>query len=104
MLSYIPLHLNALERSPELKQWIDSWLLPNDRGEEITFLNYEGWFERGHDIIGGKPNCDGIWTPQYARSTYVWTPPPAGGLIAVEQFRRARLKREWSTHVVIIPR
>ena len=104
MLSYIPLHLNALERSPELKQWIVSWLLPNDRGEEITFLNYEGWFERGHDIIGGKPNCDGIWTPQYARSTYVWTPPPAGGLIAVEQLRRARLKREWSTHVVIIPR
>ena len=104
MLSYIPLHLNALERAPRLKQWIGSWLTPNEKGEEITFLDYEGWFERGHDIIGGKLNLDGIWSPEYKRGTYVWTPPPAGGLTAVEQLRRARVKREWSTHVVIVPR
>ena len=104
MLSYIPLHLNALERAPDLKAWIMSWLIPKDEEEEIIFLDYEGWFERGHDILGGKPNLDGIWIPKYKSGTYVWTPPPAGGLIAVEQLRRARLKREVSTHVVIIPR
>ena len=104
MLSYIPLHLNAIERAPGLKQWIESWLSPNEEGEEISFLNYEGWFERGHDIVGGKSNLDGVWIPEYRRGTYVWTPPPAGGLIAVEQLRRARVKREWSTHVVLIPR
>ena len=104
MLSYIPLHLNALERAPCMKGWISSWLTPNEEGEAITFLDYEGWFEKGHDIAGGKLNLDGVWTPNYKRGTYVWTPPPAAGLIAVEQLRRARVKREVSTHVVLIPR
>ena len=42
MLSYIPLHLNALQRAPDLKQWVASWVTPNEAGEDITFLDYEG--------------------------------------------------------------
>jgi len=35
MTSFIPLHLNALERSPELRSWIESWLVWNNRPLEF---------------------------------------------------------------------
>ena len=104
MLSFVPLHLTALERCSGLRELIIKTVIPNKDEEEIQFLNYEDWFLLGHDIVGGQKNDDGIWIPRYQAGTYIWTPPPAGGQIAVEQIRRARLKRENSTHVVIIPR
>ena len=104
ILAFIPLHLSALERQPKLEGWIRSFVLPAGLREEIIFLNYEGWFERAHDIVGGAKNGDGIWVPEYRNATYVWTPPPAAAQVAVEQLRRARLKREGSTHVLIVPR
>ena len=104
MLNYIPLHLSAIERSDTLKQQIINCIGAGDKSVHIEFLNYENWFIRGHDIIGGKMNADKVWIPRYKAGTFIWTPPPAGGLIAVEQLRRARLKRENSTHIMIIPR
>ena len=104
MLSFVPLHLTALERCPALREEILRIVLPRNGESSITFLDYEDWFERAHDIVGGQKNNDGVWIPTYASGTYVWTPPPAGALLAVEQLRRARLKRENSTHVVILPR
>ena len=104
MLNFIPLHLTAIQRSPELKQQIIDCINPGKISLEIEFLDYEDWFSRGHDILGGKLNGDNIWIPRYKSGVFIWTPPPAGGLIAVEQLRRARLKREGSTHVIIIPR
>ena len=79
-------------------------MLPARLREEIIFLDYEGWFERAHDIVGGSKNADGVWIPEYREATYIWTPPPAAALVAVEQLRRARLKREGSTHIMILPR
>ena len=104
MLSFIPLHLTALERCPKLRGMIEGAVVPRDGENEILFLDYEDWFVRGHDIIGGGKNDDGVWMPAYKSGTYVWLPPPAGAHLAVEQLRRARLKREDSTHVVIVPR
>lgn len=104
MLSYVPLHLSALERAKGLREWITSWCLGHNKEDEISFLEYADWFERAHDINSGSVNPDGVWIPSYRSGTYVWTPSPAVGLVAVEQLRRARLKRESSTHVVIIPR
>jgi hypothetical protein len=104
MLNYVPLHLTALERSAGLKQQIIDCVGSSEHPRKLEFLNYDDWFSRGHDIIGGSINPDNIWIPKYKPGTFVWTPPPAGGLIAVEQLRRARLKREDSTHIVIIPR
>ena len=104
LTSFIPLHRSAMDRQPELKTWVKTFVLPAKSGEEIIFLDYEGWFEKGHDIIGGERNEDNIWMPKYRSATYVWSPPPAGAQIAVEQLRRARLKRELSTHVMIVPR
>jgi hypothetical protein len=102
--TFIPLHLSALERQENLKELIKSFVTPAHPREEIIFLDAEGWFERAHDIVGGEENGDGVWVPNYISATYIWTPPPAAAQIAIEQLRRARLKREASTHVVIIPR
>ena len=105
MFEYIPLHLSALDRKSKLKSWIEKFVIPADNEKNIQFLNHEDWFDRAHDIDGGGINDDGVWIPKYSKGTYVWTPPPAAAQVAVEQqLRRARLKRELSTHVVIVPR
>jgi hypothetical protein len=104
MLTFIPLHLNALERCSGLQEILRTVVIPRKGEDEIIFLSYKDWFVRGHDIVGGCKNDDGIWIPSYSSGTYVWTPPPAGAQLAVKQLRRARLKRENSTHVVIVPR
>ena len=51
MLSFVPLHLGAVDRSPGLKEWINSWAR-RVRDEDLTLLTPEDWFERGHDIVG----------------------------------------------------
>ena len=104
MLSFVPLHLSALDRCPDLEECIRSAVIPRSGEGDIKFLNYDDWFVRGHDIIGGSKNDDGIWIPSYKSGTYIWTPPPAAAQLAVEQLRRARLKRENSTHIFVIPR
>ena len=104
ILSFVPIHLTCLERSPQLKDWIGKFVLPAEGEGGINFLTVEDWFERGHDIVGGGLNADGVWEPMYESGTYIWTPPPAGALVAVEQLRRARHKREASTHVILVPR
>ena len=104
MLSFVPLHLFALERCPGLRSKLMKIITPGYNEDEVEILEYEGWFERGHNILGGEKNEDGIWIPKYKKGTFIWTPPPSGALIAVEQLRRARLKRESSTHVVVVPR
>ena len=104
MLSFIPLHLSALDRCSQLMEKIRDTIIPARGENEIVFLDFEGWFSRAHDIVGGAKNDDGIWIPKYQAGTYIWTPPPAGALVAVEQMRKARLKRENSTHVFIVPR
>ena len=104
MLSFIPLHLSALDRCSQLKEEIRRAIIPAKGEKEIVFLECEDWFSRAHDIIGGEKNEDGIWIPTYQAGTYIWTPPPAGAHIAVEQLRKARLKRENSTHVFLVPR
>jgi hypothetical protein len=43
MLSFVPLHLNAVERNPSLLSWVLSWL-----GNDAKILTPEQWFSRGH--------------------------------------------------------
>jgi hypothetical protein len=50
MLSFIPLDKSALERAPPaLREWIKGWA-----GVNTEFLQPEGGFERGHNLIGGE--------------------------------------------------
>jgi len=105
MLSFIPLHLTAWERASTLKQWIIDWMTPSlKQNESLEFLDVQDWFWRGHDIDGGVKNDDGIWMPTYKSGIFIWSPPPAGGQIAIEQLREARNKRTKSLHVFILPR
>jgi hypothetical protein len=84
MLSFVPLHLSALERSPQLKSWVESWW-PDD---SLEWLSHNDWFATPHR--GGN---------------FVWSPPPAAADAALEQLCRTQLKRPSSTsHIFIVPR
>jgi hypothetical protein len=102
MLDFIPLHQSAIDRHPPLLDWISSWA--SGLGHEVELLSPEGWFERGHDMDGGRDNTDGIWMPRYSTGTFVWAPPPGCARIVVEELRQARQKRQASTHVFVCPR
>ena len=101
MLSYIPIHLDALERATTLKPWLQSWI-----GEAAEFLSPEGWFRRGHDLTEEEfeVNCDGWRIPFKRPGHLVWTPAPAAGKVAMEELRKGRHKGQASKHLVVIPR
>jgi hypothetical protein len=98
MMSFIPLHLTALQRSPTLQEWIRSWL-----GQQAEFLSPDDWFERGHDVSGGSKDVKGFWRPKILPGTFIWTPPPAAASVALEELRKARIKRQDLLHVIVIP-
>jgi hypothetical protein len=83
MIEFIPLHLSALERSPELRVWLAQAFGEMDH----TFLEPEGWFSTGH--------LDG---------NFIWTPPPAAADVVVEQLGKARHKRPHNLHLIVVPR
>ena len=103
MLSFIPLHKSAGERSPGIIPWVQSWA-SGCRGEAAELLTPSGWFTRGHDHEGGRKNIDGHWIPGYKAGTMLWDPPPGIARFAIEQLRQARMKRQDSMHVFIVPR
>lgn len=100
MLSFVPTHLGAFERSPDLLEWVRSWCLD----EECEPLSVDEWYTKGQDIEGGEVNREEIWMPTYGTGVRLWAPPPAAALTAVEEMRRARHKRQKSTHIVVCPR
>ena len=93
MLSFIPTNEDPLERSPNFKSWIQSWA-----GDSAEFLSPVGWFDRGHDHRGGSKDSNGFWRPRIVKGTFIWTLPPGSAAAALEQLRKARLKRQQSTH------
>lgn len=99
LMSFVPLHLTALERHPPLRGWMEGWL-----GPRPEFLTPKDWFTRGHDHYGGSYDNKGFWHNMVKSGTMVWTPPPAAADVALEELRRAVIKRQASTHVVVCPR
>jgi hypothetical protein len=85
MMEYVPLHLDAMEQSPTLLPWIQSWY----QGQDLEVLDPDGWFDDALNRPLG--HC-------------LWAPAPAAADVAVEQLCYARLKRPWGTHVVVVPR
>jgi hypothetical protein len=83
MLEFVPLNLSALDRSPSLVDWVNTFLIP----EGFVSLSREGWFSAAH-----------------ANSNFLWTPPPAAADAVVEQLGKARHKRPHCLHIVIVPR
>ena len=104
MLSFVPLHLTASQRQPNLVKWIKTWAEINEDGLSLEVLTPKDWFNRGHDFMGGVKNIDGFWLPRIKPGLFLWEPPPAAAEIALEQLRKARLKRNDSVHIVVCPR
>jgi hypothetical protein len=65
--SFVPLHLSALERSPELEGWLRG-LFPHG---ELETLAPEDWFKKAHDIRSWTKNKRGFWYPQLKAGTYL---------------------------------
>jgi hypothetical protein len=55
MADFLPFHMSALDQVEGLLPWVMSWL-----GEKCIVLEPEGWYERGHNVVGGIRNSDGI--------------------------------------------
>jgi len=83
MRSFVPLHLSAFERSKSLRQKCETSLAALN----LKFLKPKEWFEEFHTF-----------------GNFVWTPPPAATMVAVELLNKARHKRPESLHIVLVPR
>ena len=95
---FASLHISALDRCNNLHKWVRTWV-----GKDPFFLSPKQWFVEGHDIRFKKEKL-GQRSMFYESSTYVWSPPPAAAKVALEQLRYARIKRQRSIHVFLIPR
>ena len=100
MASFIPIHLSATDRSDELSGWIKGWA-----GPTIMELQPIDWFDVGHDFDGWSTSWDGFERPRLAEGrSYLWAPPPFAADIAISELRKARIKRQTSTHVFVVPK
>ena len=99
MLSFIPLHVSALEQTDTPCKWLTSWV-----GNNAEILTPNDWFERGHDISDFAINADGFSCPTFSPGVFIWAPPPAAADVALEELRKARVKRQCSMHVFVCPR
>jgi hypothetical protein len=86
MLSFVPLHLSALDRSENILPWVKLWCTMKNEMELIQ-LKYDDW-----------P------TALVSCGIYLWTPPPAAADVAAEYMTHTIHKRSNSTHIFICPR
>ena len=89
----------VLEQSPSLVHWIKSWSVTN-----LEVLTPKQWYSCGHNHAGGYVDSNAFWRLQIKRGAFLWDLPPSAADAALEELRKARIKRQKSTHIVLIPR
>ena len=100
MSTFIPIHQSAPERSHSLLPWVRRW-----SAVDAILLEPIDWFGEGHNISGWESSEDGFERPILREGrTYVWAPPPFAADVALSELRKARIKRQTSSHVFICPR
>lgn len=103
MLAFVPLRETAVQRLDTLLQWLQE--TSREEGDaDFELLQPEDWYVRGHDIRGGRCNSDGVWIPTYKTGRYIWAPPPCVAAQCLEELRKARHKRQCSSHIFVCPR
>jgi hypothetical protein len=104
MLSFVDLSRTAIERHPDVLDFVKSWVEP--ALGESKVLSSKEWFQEGHGITGGKRESRGIWIPHHAADgkAYIWLPLPVIVDIALEECAKAIHKRTDAYHVFLIPR
>jgi hypothetical protein len=98
-LDFFPLEQTVLDRSPDVLRTIRCWF----PGEPLEVLTPKDWYQKGHDLRGWKRGCH-LNYPIIRAGSYLWQPAPAAAKFAIEELRRARLKRQDSLHVFVCPR
>ena len=91
-----------MERAPaNLVPWIRKWA-----GSDAILLDEMGWFQEGHDLEGWTAGSDGLARPMISKvgKTYIWMPAPMAAEVALAELRKARIKRQQSSHVFVCPR
>ena len=83
MLSFLPLHKSAMERSDGLLGWIISWW-PKEK--EIIHLPTTEWYSK-----------------VFCRGNFIWTPPPTAADASIEQLCRNIHLHPSNCHLVFIP-
>jgi hypothetical protein len=103
MLSFVDLSRTAIERHPDVLNFVKSWVEPV-LGESKVLSSKE-WFQEGHGITGGKRESRGIWIPRHVadRKAYIWLPPPVIADVALEECAKAIHKRTDAYHIFLIP-
>jgi hypothetical protein len=104
MLSFVDLSRTAIERHPDVLNFVKSWVEPV-LGESKILSSSEEWFQEGHRITGGKRESRGIWIPCHAADgkAYIWSPPPVITDVALEECAKAIHKRTDAYHIFLIP-
>ena len=105
MLAYIPLQYGCFDREGgvQLKNWVLEW--SSDPECKTIVLEPHQWYTEGHDIIKfERPDNSYLSLPVYERGILIWTPPPPLAEVALEELRKARLKRTESSHIFLCPR
>lgn len=100
MLSFVPIHQSALERSPMVLAWLYDWLPGSPK-----ILQPIDWFQSGQGISGYTRDFENSVVPQFWEdSVFVWTPPPYAADVAIAELRKSRTKRMNHLHVFVCPR
>lgn len=97
MTDFCPWHRSPLEVHPPLLQTLKEWL-----GDKSILLEPKDWYCRAHDLVDGYKDHNGFWRWKTQKSTYIWNVAPGAANVAIEQLRRARIKRRESTHVFLV--
>jgi hypothetical protein len=87
MITYIPIHLSPIERSPLLKEWLKNMVWDSERLGPLIFLTPEDWYK-----------------DMSKEGNFVWDVPPAAGEFAMQQLGEHTHIRPEGMHLFIIPR
>ena len=96
---YCPWNQFVHERSTKFKTWLKSWV-PTD----FEYLEPKDWYSRGHDHDSGHYDKQGFWRYTINSKPYGWDLALAIADVALEELRKARVKRQISAHLIFVPK